>query len=69
MPSKSVAVTHAPAGEVMACSIDAEREPWKYSVSPWRSWIVGMTTGPPSRTKPTWQKRASSKIAWIVASS
>src|SRR5262249_23403540 len=69
MPSSSVTVTQTSIPSESVRSIRLAGDPWTYSVSPLRAWIVGMTNGRPSWTKPTWQMRASSRIASIVSRS
>jgi hypothetical protein len=44
-------------------------EPWITSRSPTRAQAVGITNGWPPSTKPTWQMKASSRMAWIAARS
>jgi hypothetical protein len=65
-----VATTQTSAPSRRAFQGRAAREPWTYSVSSMRAWIVGSDRGAPSGpTHATWQISASSRIAWIVARS
>jgi hypothetical protein len=52
-----------------ALSIRLADEPWKKSCSPTRTWIVEITQGFLSTTKPTWQIKPPSRIEWIEARS
>ncbi len=53
-----------------ARSVREASDPWMYSVSPTRTWIVGITRGAPSAAAhATWQISASSRIASTVARS
>src|SRR5438105_7725283 len=64
-----VAVAHTGTPPRSALSIRLAGEPCRYSRSATRAWIVGITKGWPSTSKPTWQISASSRMASIVARS
>ena len=68
-PSTSVTVTHAGAPVTSAFSMRLAAEPWTTRRSPMRANAVGITNGWPPSTNPTWQMKAASRIAWIVAAS
>ncbi len=68
-PSRRVTATQTSAPSRRARRVRLAVEPWTYSTSPDRAWIVGMILGEPSTRVATWQYSASSRMASIVARS
>jgi hypothetical protein len=68
-PSSSVTVRQTSAGPAAAPSMREAGEPCTYTTSPRRAYMVGITNGVPSTTKPRWQISPSSRMARIVSPS